>query len=337
MFIGLFFAKIFSRTFQGLAITFVLGVLFLLAIFQLVMLPSIFVGFSFSAAASIVSVIYITIIVSSIIMNRNILAKSFVIIKGKKIFKINFENNTFILLMALLALMIWVIFIYFIYSSHITDDDAFFVGTAVTTLATNSMFQYDPFTGLPYGEFVHWRYVFSPWNIFWSYLSKVFGIHPAIVARVIGPVYMLFFMIVSYYVIGRKLFSNHLEKTLSFICLVFVLIIFSGTASVSEGLWWLVMPNHGRVVLWIVLIPLSFYFAFEVIYGEPKRLCWISIIALVFAGMLLSSMSFVLLSICIGGQAITCFVIKRKLKDSLLMLLCCLPNIILAVVNITLR
>ena len=52
-----------------------------------------------------------------------------------------------------------------IFYTHIDDDDAFYVATASTTLETDTVFQYNAYTGDEY-ESLPSRYVLSPFPIF---------------------------------------------------------------------------------------------------------------------------------------------------------------------------
>ena len=61
-----------------------------------------------------------------------------------------------------------------IFYTHIDDDDAFYVATASTTLETDTVFQYNAYTGDEY-ESLPSRYVLSPFPIFEAGLWSTFN------------------------------------------------------------------------------------------------------------------------------------------------------------------
>lgn len=71
--------------------------------------------------------------------------------------------------------------------AHMDADDSFYVATATTSVQTDSVFQFNPYSGVEY-KILPKRYVLSPFPILLAVLSRLCGgLHPAVMAHTVYP------------------------------------------------------------------------------------------------------------------------------------------------------
>ena len=75
--------------------------------------------------------------------------------------------------------------------AHMDADDSFYVATATTSVQIDSVFQFNPYSGVEY-KILPKRYVLSPFPILLAVLSRLCGgLHPAVMAHTVYPVAFL--------------------------------------------------------------------------------------------------------------------------------------------------
>ena len=310
------------------------GLMIIFTVFQLIAVPSILMLFEFTVFYYTALVVYTILTVAALLFYGKDIGSTLLRMTRKK-YKIRENYYLAIVILMLVSIVTMIIVGYLRFSASADADDAFFVATATTTLASNSMYRVDPFTGIPYYEGVFtWRYVLSPLPIFWAFLSQLFGVHPAIMSRIFFPIVLLFFLIGTYFMIGSLLFKRKKNHIASFLLLALITVIYSGTRDIDEGTWFLLVMHHGRVFIWLAYIPLCFYFVFRIIDGEQKGESYFCLILLSLGSGLLSSMSIALIPLCIGILGLAAFVYHRRVKDTLITILCSFPVLVFGVIFI---
>ncbi len=77
--------------------------------------------------------------------------------------------------------------IYVLLYMHIDNDDAWYVGTALTSYATDTINWISPYTGEWVSAFPG-DYTLSPYPIFYAMLGKLIWIHPTVLIHTIMPI-----------------------------------------------------------------------------------------------------------------------------------------------------
>lgn len=215
---------------------------------------------------------------------------------------------------------------------YTNTDDAFYVASAVTSLSTDTIFQYNPYTGELYKNLPS-RYVLSPFHAFIAVVSKAVCNHPAIIAH---SVFMIWFLLVAYMVyalIGRNLFHGDKEKTGYFLILVTMLTIFSGYSERTSGLFLLIRLWQGKAVLAGILLPLTLYLFLRLFCRGEEKGAWIEWCLLGFlmcACCMVSSMGVILGAVMTGILGILLALKKKRFLCLIPAVLCCVPNLICA-------
>ena len=306
---------------NSIALNFVAGLFISFALFEVLAIPCIFTNQKFHVFVILYAGGLLILSILSLGLNYKKIAEAFRGLKGAS-FKIP------PVLVAAILLILLEMFMY-VHYTHIDDDDAFYVATAVTTLEEDSMFQVNPYTGDAYESFPM-RYVLSPFPIWNAFVSQVFGVHPTILAHNILPVIFVAAAFAIYYLIGMELLEQDRRKTGYFLVFCTFLQMFSAYTTHPQGMVYLVRLWQGKAVLASVLLPACFYLAIRLFWRERGRRDWILCLLLMISCCMVSSMGIMLGAISMGILGLLYGICKKSLKNLLFTALCCVPNLLLA-------
>lgn len=234
-----------------------------------------------------------------------------------------------------LAMVCLQIFIYIRYA-YSDADDAFYIASANTSLATNTIFAVNPYTGAEYATLPS-RYVLSPFHAFIAVLSKATGVHPAILAH---SVMMIVFMLLAYAVyllMARILLDKNLERIGFFMILLTALFVFSGYSERTSGLFFLIRLWQGKAIVAGVLLPFVLYLFLRLFFLEENRADWILLFFTMSACSMVSSMGIMLGAISVGIYGILLAVKKLKIRYLFYAGAACTVNIVCSLMYLLIR
>lgn len=223
---------------------------------------------------------------------------------------------------------------------HTDDDDAWYLGLAVSAYETGEMFAYSPYTGNPMELSEGGDYVLSPLPVLWAALGKMFHIHPAILAHTALPVFMLLWAYYVYWLLGKRLFGGEKESAGAYAFWFFmnVLNLFGFYSTRTTGTFLLFRSWQGKAVFCAILVPCLFYYFLGLLQsGEKKEVQrgkeangeLIGIYLTMGAGCLASFSAVALMPLLLFAMALTYAVAKRSVKVPLKMCGAAIPNVIL--------
>lgn len=307
------------------------GYIMMFGVFEIVVLPLIWMRQSLSLLVCIYGGILAVLAAASLILNYKripgIVRRIFGVVK-----------DFTLCIWAQFLLIAGQVFVYIRYQ-YTNSDDAFFVAAATTSLATNTIFSYNPYTGAEFAKLPS-RYVLSPFYAFTATVSKLTDTHPAIIAHM---VFMIFFLLLSYAVytlIGRALFSYDMEKLGYFLVVLSALNIFAAYSERTSGLFLLIRLWQGKAVLAGILLPMILYLGIRIFLLEDrgrKRADWLLLFLLMAACCMVSSMGIILGAIMLGLTGILFAWRNRSLKFLVCTGLCCLPNMFCAGIYLVIK
>ncbi len=224
---------------------------------------------------------------------------------------------------------------------HTDDDDAWYLGLAVSAYETGEMFAYSPYTGDPMELSDGGDYVLSPLPVLWAALGKLFHIHPTILAHTVVPVFMLLWAYYVYWLLGKRLFGGEKESAGAYAFWLFmnVLNLFGFYSTRTSGTFLLFRSWQGKAVFCAILVPCLFYYFLGVLQsGEVKEVQrgkeadgeLLGIYLTMGAGCLASFSAAALMPLLLFAMALTYAIAKRSVKVSLKMCGAAIPNVILA-------
>lgn len=305
------------------------GLIRIFASFEITILPFIFLRLKFSCFFSFYCIMLVSILLYSVIKNAKYSWKTI-----KKQFNSFYTRPDFFILISIL-LIVFQMYMSAVYM-HIDDDDAFYIGTSVTTLETDTMFQYNAETGAVMSN-MPTRYVLSPMPMFIALVSKIFLFPPAVTAHtLLAPIWIGFSYLV-FYLIGTLFFRNS-KKNLGIYLIIFNIFQILGNYSIySSSTFILSRGCQGKAILAGILIPAAFYFLLKGCGENKQNWDHSNILMLALASGMVSSMGIMLMPILIGISGILYSIYCKNMKLLIKGLICCLPSIILAVLYLLLK
>ena len=326
--IGMLYTKFISQKQNSLFFNFLAGYIIMWAIFEIITLPMTYLGASLTRLQQVYIVVLLLLVLLSLVLNF------------KRIGKIGAETFLYLRKMSVsmcgaVVLTGFQIFMYVRYM-HIDDDDAFYVGTAVTAVHTDTIFQINPYTGIAYNSFPA-RYVLSPFPIFNAVMSKTIHVEPTIFMHSILPVFMIILTFAVFKLLGEILFKEDKVKVGYFLIFLNVIHMFTGFSSYTLGMMMNLRIWQGKAILAAILLPMIFALVMKIYLVEKKKVDWILMFCLMGACCMVSSMGVMLGAILVGILGLYFSISQKSIRPVLILIGCCLINIICAVAYIVIR
>lgn len=326
--IGMLYTAFLPEERKGILLSWVAGHIILWGIFEIIVLPLIFLRKSLDVLCIIYGGAIILLMVVSLIKGHRDLV--FMIKKAVS----SIKDKSFIG-WGSLVLILGQIYVYVRYM-HIDDDDAFYVGAAVAAVSTNTIFSINPYTGMEY-VMLPTRYVLSPFFSFCAFLSKISGVHPAVTAHVVLAAILIALSYAIYKLLGTRLFSDNLKYSEYFLLFVIVIVLFSGYTVYTQGMFALVRIWQGKAVLCAILAPMICYIMLHLYSEQAAASDWRFLCLLMCACCMVSSMGIMLGAIMVGLFGVLNVIRNRNIREFLYTLLCCAPNMVCAGIYLVLR
>jgi len=292
---GMIYTRFIEKERNSFFINFIAGVLILLALFQIVVIPSIIFNASFGLFSNILSIAIIWGCLCSLVINWNRLYNfmKIILIKVKGI-KWNIAINSINMFMILILILVFYqISMYLQGHWETSGADSSMIRLALTTIESRQFFAHNPYTGLSL-DMMQWQDVFSPYPMFNAYLSNLFNVHPAIFIRNILPIFLIIYNASIYCLIGNELFKGDGRSSAKFVLILMSILTLVGINlgvldfSISP---WLYFED---AVMFLSLLPLGLYFYLKLIWKESRAVDWIMFFTYLTAMITLSFMGFIM-------------------------------------------
>lgn len=328
--LGLFYTGFTEKEKNNILLHMAAGYVIMFGLFEITALPLIFLRQSLSLLVYLYGGILFVVSVISLFCNF----RRIPVIAGN--IKQAVQEFT-VCIWAQLLIIAGQIFVYIRYQ-YFNSDDAFFVASAATSLATDTIFAYSPYTGTLYDKLPS-RYVLSPFYAFTAAVSKMTDIHPAVIAHMVFMILFLLISYAAYALLGRILFSCNMEKLGYFLILVSALHIFSAYSERTSGLFLLIRLWQGKAVLAGILLPMILYMAIRIFFdeSEKKTADFVLLFFLMCACCMVSSMGVILGAIMLGICGMLSAWRQKRIRPLVHTAVCCLPNLLCAGIYLVIR
>ena len=325
---GLLFTGKMKENRNSFLLTMFCGYAGMFAVFEIMALPMIFLRLPFSVLKYSYGAVILVFAVVSVICERQRIPA----LTWERVKKLRRMPWTCFAAALLIALQLGV------YTAGMSTDldDSFYVGTAATTVETNTMYQYKAYTG-NVEKTLPSRYVLSPFPVMLAFYGEAVGMSSAAVAHTVMPLFFVTLAYGVYVLLGQRLFGGDVKSTGMFLCLLSVVHMFSYYSVYTQGTFMLIRIWQGKAVLAAVLLPALFYFGMRVFQGEPKQGDWAALFALMVSCCLVSSLGIMLAPVLLGIFGFLHGFLKKQWKRLGLAVLCVLPCIFCAAVYIAVR
>ncbi|MGI6070837.1 MAG: DUF6077 domain-containing protein [Blautia sp.] len=107
-------------------------------------------------------------------------------------------------------------------------DGAYYVGTVSTSVYTDTLGRFNPYTGAPLKVFPS-RYIFSCYPMHNAFMAKLLHLHPIIQSKTVMTAIHVCMANLLYYQMGLLLFSKKKKQASLFVLFIFLLNIMTGT------------------------------------------------------------------------------------------------------------
>jgi len=326
--VGMLYTSFLPEERKGILLNWGAGFVILWGIFEIIALPLIFLRQSLDDLCMIYGGVIVLLAIAALLKGRKdiafVLKKEALSIKDMSL--IEWGN---------LVLILGQAYVYVRYT-HIDEDDAFYVGAAVSAVSTNTIFSINPYTGMEYAKLPA-RYVLSPFFSFSAFLSKITGVHPAVTAHVVLAAVLIVLSYAVYKLLGMKMFPDNSEYSDYFLLFVIVIVMFSGYTVYTQGMFALVRIWQGKAVLCAILVPFIFYMMLHLYLGQAVAADWCFLFLLMCACCMVSSMGIMLGAIMLGIFGFLNVIRNKNIKELCCTLLCCVPNLICAGIYLIIR
>ncbi len=210
---------------------------------------------------------------------------------------------------------------------HVDQDDSFYVVTASTSIAENSMYIVAAEDGLEYQRLPP-RYVLSPFPLYLASVSVAIGVHPTIVAHTILPPIFILLAYMIYTQIAFHLFKGEKKAVSIFLIFLSLLYIWGNFSIYTNFTFLLLRIWQGKAMLANVILPAIWLMFLECIKNDKKIGNWLILLMVMIASCHVSSMGIALAPMTLGGLAVVFSIRNRKISYILKSAICMIPNLI---------
>ncbi len=282
--VGLLLVRFTKKDKNNLIYAFLIGYLTEFAIAQVLTVPMIFSEVSFSTLLKIYVMILSVLSLISFIINifriKDIYINSINIIK-------EVPKILSIVVIILICMQLYIFLAY----THIDLDDAYYVGTATTTLETDTLFKYSATTGADSGEQNLLRYRLSPFSVYFAIISALINIHPTIVAHVVIPFIFVPLVYIIYLLIANELFKNEYKSSLLFLLIINIIFLWGGYSGRTNFAFMFFRIWQGKAVLCNIIIPAIWLILMKTEKNEFKFIDLLILFILNLAGAFTTTMA----------------------------------------------
>lgn len=213
--------------------------------------------------------------------------------------------------------------VYIIFNMHIDDDDAWYVGTAVTSYASNTINRIYPYTGELMNMFPS-DYTLSPYPIFYAMLGKLTLIHPAILMHTVMPAVLLALSYMVYYLLVNRLYDGNIKQTAPMMFFIALFNLFGCFSTRSASAFLLFRIWQGKATLCNIFVPLTIYMFMQAVeYKKWKN--WLCLGLCVIAATMVSSMGVFLIPVLLGTMSLIVAVVQKNRKQMKYVAACIIP------------
>jgi len=320
-FIGTLFVKQTKENQISIAESYFCGQFCLWSLFQILAIISVQIKWSFTLLYYLFLLFSITLSVCGII-HKN---------RHKTLFRIKFAFPKTIIMKLILIITVGLIMYQismYIIGVHLDEDDARWLAEANDAKVSDTMFLSNPSTGEYIGGFIGdmKRDSFSPWPMYFAFLSRLTGIRVAVIAHTIYAPFLLLFSYLVYLRIGKGIFERQ-EERIIFLLMVSVIMLFFGGQKRSEAVVALIRIWQGKAAVAAIGIP-AVLSQILVIQKEDVPRNWLILAMITLANCLFSGMGIVLSIISVGGYGLY-VVINKRWRRIPYLLIAVLPAVIL--------
>ena len=220
-------------------------------------------------------------------------------------------------------------------------DDAYYVAQSVTAVNRDSMYGYIPYNG--FGTELDIRHAMAVLPLWIAFVAKQSGIHATILSHLILPFIFVPLTYLSYYLVGKRLFSEKKHLIPAFLTIIGMLQIYGNVSIYTKETFFVMRTWQGKslfanFVLTMALALMLWLFSENKEEREKEnRGLWILLFCVNIAAAFSTTMGVFLMAILIGVTG-CCLAVKNKSAKILWkFVVSCIPCIVFTVLYLGMK
>ncbi len=196
------------------------------------------------------------------------------------------------------------------YYAYADGDNAYYLAIANQTVSSNSMYRVSPYIGLATGLDI--RHALAPFPIWVAYVSRLSGLHVAIIGQLVLPIVILGMYFHLTYLIAHTLLEDKKNYIPLFMLLSALFVLFGDFSFSSNANFLIARTSQGKAVLGNLILPFLLWIVWKMLqYVQDKKAIPVTYYGLLqmvmLAGCLCSALSCFLLVFFLGLVSLCVF------------------------------
>ena len=218
-----------NRIKRNVAFHIIIGFIVYQIIFQVCAIPFIWLKRSLTELTFVWTALITVIVIVAVVKARKRIPEDFCFVK--KILK---EHR---LLMGITIIAVLIVCWYATLNGELNDDSLYYIGVVNTTVTTDTMFQYNAYTGVAMPSH-YFRRVLVTFEINAAVVCRIFGVHPIIIMRIFRGNLNVILTALTIALIGTTVFCNEktVEKSAILVCVSMALYFIADSTMYSLSL-----------------------------------------------------------------------------------------------------
>ena len=207
-----------------------------------------------------------------------------------------------------------------------TLDAAFYVGTANTSLATDSLNIYNPYTGMWQDHF-EMRYFFANYAINDACMCYLTGLHPLVWTKTVMEAVVIILVNMVIYRTGSALYKGDTGKTAVFMFFAVFISFFYSTIYTAQE-FFITRTYEGKTLLGSLVIPLILLVYIKLIDDHRYPFYWWLLLLMSVGSLVLSNSASMIFPAALGIFMLSLFFIKKDIGILIKTALVALPCVL---------
>lgn len=311
--VGIVPIRIMKDKSSGLLKSILYGSIAMLVIFEIIVIPMTIMGQSLTRLTQVWCVIMAAISIIAAITTKGYLVDQIKRIPDRCRRLTYLDGVVLVLIFIQMFICVEYIFLH--------ANDAYYVGMTTTTLQTDSLLKFSPYTGAAVNWSDYKYHMIAALPIFWAMLAKLFQVSGAFMCHNVVPMLFIPIGYIVYREIGLMLFKNDKRNVNLFLIIICISNMFIGKnydssyEMLSTCIW------QGGSFLYNIALPGIFYFEFKYLRRNRKNSDLIMFFTMLIVGAMTVPITGSVLSILLATVLALSFTIekvitKRKRMDA---------------------
>lgn len=268
--------------------------------------------------------VLLIILVISAVLNRQNIRTLF----GNGLAFVKEHRTASIVISAVILIQIIIV----ISTYNFTLDAAYYVSNVTTTLQTDMINVYDPFTG-SWLDHYEVRYLFATYSINDAFMCRILSIPALIQTKLTMSGVVIIMVNILYIMIAKSLFKDDYKGVSIMMVMMFIVNVMFYTIFTSS-LFLLTRTYEGKTIIGNLSILTIFYIFMLMINDDAVEYPWLSMFIISLGSVTISSSGNMLIPAELSILFIPYMIVKKTIKPVFKYLACLIPGVAMVLVYI---